>query len=36
VADGAEGPRLVGHAAQVRALRYFNAALVEASREEHR
>jgi chloride channel protein, CIC family len=35
VADGAQGPRLVGHAAQVRALRYFNAALVEASREEH-
>jgi len=36
VASGADGPRLVGHATQVRALSHFNAALIEASREEHR
>jgi CIC family chloride channel protein len=36
VASGPGGPRLVGHASQVRALSHFNAALIEVSREEHR
>ena len=36
VENGVDGPRLVGHATQVRALGYFNAALIEASQEAHR